>query len=971
MPRTHLMRRYQVAVLITIVTLIVVVIALQVVADTYTSYLWYRSIDETMVWRSMVETKLGLGVVFSLIFFVSCWASLWAVDRFSVLNLYTPEADMVRRYRASFARYRVAVRTVVSLALALAVGVGTSGQWQHWLLFENGGRFNLKDPEFGRDVGFYVFRLPFLSFLVDWTLVALVVLFIVTAIAHYLNGSLRLGGPPPRIESHVVAHLSLLLALMALVRAAGYFFVDRYALDLSTNGLVAGAGYTDVHVRLPALSVLAFVSLLGFVLLSFNVYQRTIVFPAVAFGMWAFLALMLGVIFPAVVQWLKVNPAQNTVEQPYIKRNIAFTRYAYNLNSITPENFAADSDLSANVVNANSDSLSDLPLWSPGVAAATYSNLQSLHGYYQLSGLSLDRYVLGTGSSRKLTPVVIAAREIRQSAEPRKTWVNEHLEYTHGYGVVISPANTSSTSGLPNFAVEGAPVQSKAGAPRLTQPEIYFGESVHSYVVANSKQPELDYVSRTSNATATSHYHGGGGVRLNGFWQRAAYALKFHDLNLLVSNLLTSDSRIIYDQDVEGRVESAAPFLKIDSHPYPVVAGGRLFWMVDGYTTTDYFPYSEAAATGILPGSSGLQGQYNYVRDAVKAVVNAYTGTVSLFAVDPSDPVLLAWEHAYPGLIKPLSSLADLTPAAHGALLNHLRYPQDLLTLTAEMYGHYHYAANSIGASEFYPLEDAWNVAAGLNSTTYAPTYELLRLPGQSKASFTAVEPLVPQATGSAQLLAGFLTAASDQGSYGSLTAYELPRVSSASEGPEFVEAKIQQYPEIARQVTLLSQNHSEVLPGPALLVPIEDSLIYVQAIFVSNQDHPIPTLEYVATDFGGYRIGFAPTLLSSLRQIFGSAVNVSNPRVPSTISAKIERDLSLAYQAYERAESDEQHLDLGGFQQNLNEMGRDLAAAHALMRRQHGSAGSGSLGKDGPLEPKTTTRSSPRSELPSSARMG
>lgn len=964
------MRRYQVAVLVAIVALIVLVIVLQVVADTYTSYLWYRSIDETMVWRSMIETKLGLGAVFSVIFFVACWASLWAVDRYSVLNLYAPEADMVRRYRASFARYRIAVRTVVSFALALAVGVGTSGQWQHWLLYVNGGKFGLKDPEFGRDVGFYVFRLPFLSFLVDWSLVALVVLFIVTAIAHYLNGSLRLNGPPPRIESHVVAHLSLLLALMALVRAAGYFFVDRYALDLSTNGVVDGAGYTDVHVRLPALSVLAFVALVGFALLSFNVYHRTLVLPAVAFGLWAFLALMLGVIFPAVVQWLKVNPSQSTVELPYITRNIAFTRDAYNLNSITPENFRAESNLSASVVNANSDSLSDLPLWSPGVAAATYSNLQALHGYYQLSGLSLDRYRLGTGSSRALTPVVIGTREIRQADEPRKTWVNQHLEYTHGYGVVISPANSTATSGLPNFAVQGAPVRSQPGAPRITEPDIYFGDTVHGYVVADTKQAELDYVSRTSDETATSHYHGGGGVRLDGFWQRAAFALKFHDLNLLVSNLLTSRSRIIYNQDVITRVESAAPFLKVDSHPYPVVAGGRVFWMVDCYTTTAYFPYSQSAATGILPSSSGLQGQYNYVRDAVKAVVNAYTGKVSLYAVDSSDPILVAWEHAYPGLIKPLSAMGELTPGAHGALLGHLRYPQDLLALTAEMYGHYHYAPNGTGAPEFYSLEDGWNVAAGLGSNTYTPTYELLRLPGQSKASFVAVEPLVPQSSsGGTQLLAGFLTAASDDSTYGTITAYELPRVSSASEGPALVAAKIQQYPEIARQVTLLNQNHSEVLPGPALLVPIEDSLIYVQAIFVSNTDHPIPALEYVATDFGGYRIGFAPTLFASLRQIFGSGVNDVNPGAPVSVPQQVETDLSNAYQAYERAVSDEQHLDLGGFQQNLNAMGHDLSAAHALMRRLHTA---GDPGKDGPLESAPTTKKSASSPSgTTSARMG
>ncbi len=368
-----MMRRYQAAILLFVIAVILAVVLVQAIADAYTNYLWYRSINETMIWRSMVETKLGLGAVFSIAFFLACWISLWAVDRLSPADVYlAPEYDLVRRYRASFGRYRITVRTVVSVLLALAVGAGTSSQWQHWLLFVNGGKFGIKDPQFGRDVGFYVFRLPFLSFLVDWSLVALVVLFVATAAAYYLNGGLRTSGPSPRIDGQPIAHLSLLLALAALVRAAAYFFVDRYALDLSTNGVVAGAGYTDVHVRLPALSVLAVVSMIGFVLLSYNVYHRTLVFPAAAVGLWAFIALMLGVIFPAFVQWLQVNPSQSTVELPYIQRNIAFTRDAFGLNSITPQVFDGHAALSGSAVTANHQSLSDLPLWNPSVAAATY-----------------------------------------------------------------------------------------------------------------------------------------------------------------------------------------------------------------------------------------------------------------------------------------------------------------------------------------------------------------------------------------------------------------------------------------------------------------------------------------------------------------------------------------------------------------------------------------------------------------------
>ncbi len=931
-----MMRRYQAAILLFVIAVILAVVLVQAVADAYTNYLWYRSINETMIWRSMVETKLGLGAVFSVTFFLACWISLWAVDRLSPADVYlAPEYDLVRRYRASFGRYRITVRTVVSVLLALAVGAGTSSQWQHWLLFVNGGKFGIKDPQFGRDVGFYVFRLPFLSFLVDWSLVALVVLFVVTATAYYLNGGLRTSGPSPRIDGQPVAHLSLLLALAALVRAAAYFFVDRYALDLSTNGVVAGAGYTDVHVRLPALSVLAVVSMIGFVLLSYNVYHRTLVFPAVAVGLWAFIALMLGVIFPAFVQWLQVNPSQSTVELPYIQRNIAFTRDAFGLNSITPEVFDGHAALRGSAVTANRQSLSDLPLWNPAVAAGTYDNLQALHGYYSLSGLSTDRYMLGSGSTRTLTPVVIGVRELLSSGVPQ-TWVNQHLEYTHGYGVVMSPANTSTTAGLPQFAIQGAPVQSTSGAPSITEPDIYFGKSSTNFVVVHTRQPELDYLSRSSGRARTTQYHGSGGVQLTGFWQRAAFAMRFHDFNLLVSHLITPKSRILYLQGVETRVQHAAPFLKVDSHPYPVVAGGQVFWVVDCYTTSDYFPYSQAAATGLLPSSSGLQGQYNYVRDSVKAVVNAYTGQVSLFAVTSHDPVLTAWEHAYPGLFHPLSAMANLTPSDRGALLNHLRYPQDLLTVLTEMYGRYHFLPTANQASSFYSLQDAWDVAAGANGAPYTPAYELIRLPGQSSVSFVALEPFVPQSsTGRSQLLAGFITAESDYSNYGNLTAYELPRVSPSAVGPTLAAAKIQTFPSIARAVTLLGQNHSEVLLGPALLVPIDDSVIYVQALYVSSTAHSLPALEYVATDFGGDKVGFSSTLLGSLQQIFGHSVTDIGRGSPQSISEQIAQDLNLAYAAYEKSVVDGKHFRLGAFQQDLQQMGEYLGAAHRLIAEE------------------------------------
>lgn len=953
--RPRVMRGYQAGILLTVISLVLLVVFVQAIANAYTNYLWYRSIHLTMIWRSIVETKLGLAAIFSGTFFVACWVSLAVADNVSVRRLLTTtETEVVRRYQTGLGRFRVTVRTVVALVLSLAVGAGTGSQWKHWLLFVNGGSFGVKDPQFHRDAGFFVFRLPFLSFLVDWSLIALAVLFIVTGLAYFLSGGLRLGGPSPRVDPGVTAHLSLILAVMALVRAAGYVFVDRYALDVATNGVVDGAGFTDVHVRLPAMTVLAVVSMIAFVLLTYNVYHRTLQLPAVAVGLWVFIAFVLGLLYPAIVQWVQVNPSQSTLEQRYLVRNIAATRQAFGLNDIKTQNFGGHADLKAPVVNANASTLGSLPLWNPTVAASTYDNLQSLHGYYHLAGLSIDRYELGTGASRALTPVVVGTRELLQSGEPRNSWVNEHLEYTHGYGVVMSPANAANgNSGQPSFAVSGVPVQSAPGAPKVTQPDVYFGDSPHTYVLVDTRQPELNYEAKSNPKADTGHYTGEGGVQLTGFWQRAAFAMRFHDYNLLISHLVTKQSRVIYLQDVEQRVQRAVPFLKVDSHPYPVVANGQIYWIVDCYTTTSYYPYSEQASTGLLPGSSGLQGGYNYVRDSVKAVVNAYTGRVSLFAADPSDPVLTAWEHAYPGMFKPLKDMAKLSPT----LLDHLRYPQDLLTVLSSMYGRYHFAPTPDQAEQFYSYQNAWSVAQSNNGVAYKPQYELLRLPGKSSLSFVAVEPMVPaSSSGNSQLLTAFLTANSGYKGYGSITAYQLPHVSSNALGPALVAAKVGN---AAKQLASLNEQHAKALFGPTLLVPIDDSLIYVQPLYISSTTRPFPTLEYVATAFGGNRVGIAPTLLESLRQIFGSSVSGVGPPSSATLSERVQQDLEAAYAAYEKSVVDGKHFRLGAMQKDLQEMGQYLAEAHRLIQEQ---------GSTGSVTKPATSSSGPSSSSPSSS---
>lgn len=934
--RPRLLRGYQLAIAFGILAVILAFVAVQLIADAYTNYLWFGSLHLSMIWRSMAETRAGLGFVFTGTFFVACWLSLFVADALAPGDIYSAvEYELARRYRSSLGRYRVGLRTLVAFLLALAVGLGASGQWQHWLLFLNGGRFGLKDPQFHRDIGFFVFRLPFLSFLVDWSLVALVVLLIVTAVAHYLNGAIRTSGPAPHVDARATAHLSLILALIALVRAAAYFFVDRFDLDLSTNGLVVGAGYTDVHVRLPALSILAVVSMIAFALLTYNVYHRSWTLPAVAVGIWAFIAVAIGMVYPAMVQWLKVNPSQATVELPYLQRNIAGTRAAYGLSKVQPVRFQASSNLQPSTVEADMPALSQLPLWTPRVAGSAYDALEALRSYYRISGLATDRYQLGSGNGESLTPVVIGARQIDSASVPRHSWVAEHLLYTHGYGVVLSPANAVSPTGRPLFDISGVPSYSTNGAPIVRQPAIYFGaNSSSSYAVVDTKISELDYP--TSHGSAASHFAGPGGVRLSGFWQRAAFAMRFHDLNLLDSGLITKRSRILFVQDVRQRVAMAAPFLRVDSHPYPVVAGGRVYWMVDCYTTSDTYPYSEGAATSVLGPSDGLQGQYNYVRNSVEAVVNAYSGSVTFFALQPNDPVLRAWERTYPGLIKPLRKMGRLSPA----LYQHLRYSQSFLMLQSAMYGRYHYAPTPAGTRAFYRFEDSWTLAEGSGAAPYVPTYEVLRLPGRTATEFVSIEPLVPfSTTGRTEELAAFMAAESGYSDYGRIICYVLPQVKTSALGPDLVAARLQLNKAVVHEVALLRSAKARVTYGAPLLVPIEDSFIYIQSIFVSSDNGSAPVLADVAVDLNGNEVRFAPTLEGALRAVFGPGVHSVGTSASGAFSAQVATDLNRAYAAYERSVYDGKHFQLGAMQKELAEVGRYLKEVRKLVAEERAAA--------------------------------
>ncbi|HEV3366586.1 MAG TPA: UPF0182 family protein, partial [Acidimicrobiales bacterium] len=617
------------------IILIIVIASLRTFAIFYTDALWFSSVSLHSVWVKLFEIKVGLMVTFAVLFAALLMASLLVAERLAPKGpTLDAEDEFVKRYQEVIGPYARWLRIGVVVVLSLIVGSQAIGQWQNWILFSNSSQFGVTDPQFHRNVGYFVFTLPFQQFLVHWFLVALFVVLLITLLSHYLNGGIRMQGSRPRVRPAVKAHISVILGLLALVKAVGYYLA-RFNLDLSSNGYTQGAGYTDVHARLPALQLLILVSLAAAGLLIYNIRRQGWALPILGVGLWFLVALTAGTIYPAAVQALKVNPAQNTLERPYIQRNIDATRAAMDIGGVKTTSYPASATLTASQLSANADTLGNVRLWDPTQTQTTYDKLQDIRSYYQFNTLAVDRYKVNGSES----PTIAGVREINDAGLPASSWVNRTLQYTHGYGMIVSPSTGVTSNGDPQFAVSDVPPVSSSGLPDVTQPSVYFGLNNAGYVVANTKQPEIDF-QLTNGTNVETHYSGTGGVQLSSFFDQAMFALRFSDFNLIISNQITNKSRLMFDRGVQARVSKAAPFLNLDADPYPVLVGGHIDWVQDAYTTTGNYPYSQNADTGAVPQGSGLSGTFNYVRNSVKVVIDAYTGRMTFYVMTPNDPII-------------------------------------------------------------------------------------------------------------------------------------------------------------------------------------------------------------------------------------------------------------------------------------------------------------------------------------------
>ena len=935
-----------------IVVLIVLLASLRTLADIFTDSLWFSSVHYHNVFSTLLVVKLGLFGVFGAIFFAVMWINLTVCDRLATDEPGAVQKDeLVRRYQQFVRPYAGRLYIALALIMALIAASGTIGEWQNWILFRHGGSFNATDPQFHKNVGFYVFKLPFLNFLVDWTLAILIVTLVVSTVFHYLNGGIVPQRGIPRVRPSVKAHLSVLLALIALDKAAGYI-LQRWGLVNAQDGYVNGAGYTDVHARLPAQSLLVVVSIFAAAILLFNIRRQGWTLPVLAVGIWAFVALVIGVIYPALLQALKVTPAQSSLEAPYIQRNITATRAAYGLENVKVEPFAATTTVSGGTVAQSTATLNNIRLWDPDptISLQTFNQQQKIRSYYTFQSLGVDRYTI----DGQTTPVLIGVREVSPSNLPSQSWVNLHLEYTHGDGAVVALANEAQSNGNPVYGIKDVPPTSSNGLPSITQPDIYFASGDTGYVVANTKQLEIGGTSPNSE----SHYSGTGGVQLSSFLDRAAFALRLGDFNLLISDQITTKSRIMFVRDPVQMAQKAAPFLSFNQNPYAVVDKGQIYWIVDGYTTTNQYPYSQNADTQQAASGSGLPASYNYVRNSVKVVINAYTGKMTFYNADPSDPILQAYESAFPNMFTPLSKMLP-------GLQTHLRYPPDIFSIQSAIYGRYHLTS----PSQFYAANNAWQlsptagagppsqallVQATLNQqgqvvstspSRMAPLYQVNALPGSSTQSFTVTDAYVPasqsNSSGSNNLnLSAFMVGTQDPGDYGKLTLYETPQ---GTPGPGNADSYMSQNHQVSSEITLLDQHGSEVLLGNTLMVPVGQSMLYLRPLYVASTSIPLPQLTYVIGSLG-QKVVIESTVSQTLSDLLNTVVSTSGstPSSPTgttgTVPTAVQNALTAAQNDYTQALAELKAGNLGTYQSDISAMQQEITIAQQALQAAGGT---------------------------------
>ena len=892
---------------LTIGLLVIIGAIFTAVSGFYADWLWFKSVNFTSTWSTILGTKAILFVATGLITaLLVMFNVLLAYKRRPLYVPMTVEADNLERYRAQIEPIRRGLFMAGFAALFYFAGTSGSTLWGSWLLFKNSTDFGVKDPQFNMDISFFAFRLPFWQTIIGWAISTLVLAIIASVVVHYLYGGIRLQVREDRTTVAARVQLSVLLGLVVLLKAVAYWF-DRYALALKDSKLITGLTYTDVNAVLPAKAILAGIALVCAFLFFANIIRRSWVLPAAGTALLVISSVLIAGLYPAAIQTFQVKPSESSKEAIFIQRNIDATRAAYGLENVTVSDYQATLTTSAGQLTKDAATISNIRLMDPNVIAATFRQLQQIKPYYTFpDSLDIDRYTVD-GVKRD---AVVAVRELNINGNPSRNWINDHLVYTHGFGFVAAFGNTRDADGKPSFVVGDLPPTKGLGK---FEPRVYFGENVPDYSiiggVKTNSPVEFDYPDDASaNGQKNYTYSGTGGVPVGSLLNKLVFALKYQEQRILLSSLINKDSKILFERNPRDRVAKVAPWLTLDGDSYPALVDGKILWIIDGYTTSAGYPYSRqttlssATSDALTTNSSSITAQgnenINYIRNSVKATVDAYSGQVTLYQWDEKDPVLKTWSKAFPGTIQAKSTIS-------AQLLEHIRYPEDLFRVQREVLSSYHVKT----ASAFYGGQDFWRVPRdpstfGANASAQPPYYLTLQMPGEAKPEFALTTPFVPR--GGRENLSAFAVVNSDSGpNYGKITVLQLPRSTNVA-GPSQVASNFEAKPEVANSLSLLRQGGSDVVLGNLLTLPVGGGLLYVQPVYVraTANSAAYPLLQKVLVSFGD-QIGYDDTLKGALDQVFGGNSGTAaggtstNGTTGVTTSSSLANSLASAKKAY------------------------------------------------------------------------
>lgn len=893
-------RKWLIAGLFVIVTIFLVLNKILV------DWLWFSSVGFSKVWLKIMATKI---ILYSMLL-VLPWA-LYAFNvnqtRANILD-YINE-DYVNRQEMSIKNYILSIimkGSYTNLALmffAFFLAVSTvyscNVSWDDLQKFLHPTYFGQYDPIFQKDIGFYVFTFPFVIKIIKFLLYSLVVTVIISAALYILT----IPGLIINIRQFSKAHSHLLLlgASVIFFKSITYY-LERYLLLYSTQGVGLGASYTDIHARLPGLNVLTILSFLAFLVFLISYYRKNLRYVLGALSILLIASLGLRVVYPGFVQRFQVEPNEYIKEKPYIEHNISQTLKAYGLDKVKIEDFPVNDNLTAEELKQHKKTLNNIRLWDWRPLEQTFNQLQSLRPYYSFKEVDIDRYKV----DGQLRQVVIAARELdssKLSSIQAENWINKHLRYTHGYGAVVIPANEVTSEGLPNFYLKDIPFVGKE-AFQIDRPEIYFGEKTTDYILVKTKTKEFDYPLGDDNAE--NYYEGLGGIPIGNYLERLIFALYFKDYKLLLTRELTHESRIIFNRQIQERVKKIAPFLEYDQDPYLVISDQKLYWIQDAYTTTNMYPYAQP-----------YKNQFNYIRNPIKVVTDAYDGDITFYLLDPNEPIAKTYTKIFPELFKPISQMPD-------DIKSHLRYPETLFKIQSEIYTSYHMENPMV----FYNKEDLWSVPEEIvagETTVMEPYYVVMQLPNQAMEEEFIL--MLPFNAARINKMVAWLAARNDGSNYGELILYKFPKDKHIY-GPLQVESRIDQDSEISQQLSLWDQRGSQVLRGNLLVIPLKESILYIEPLYLQAEKSKIPELRQVIVVYGE-KVVMERTIEEALETIFAG---VPDLKTSETEGYSIAQLVKLANEYYREAINKQRAGDWAGYGQMLQEMEKVLTKLELMV---------------------------------------